>query len=218
MRKVMQLLFLPILFSFFISCEKEPSGSNDSATQAGTVTGKVTDSKGSPLAGVEIVIEHTVWAGTYVYATTDANGYYKAVLPIEPAGSWAAKAQLIRTAYGQDYTFDLAVDKAGTFKNNAATVRNFTWKLNGQKPDASGYYGAHADVYQWGTDVPMTEVKLIFTPNDASDTLIDGSAVPVIERKLEDVGGTFMIKDIPIGRYSVKAVYPGRALLLKNRH
>jgi hypothetical protein len=27
-----------------------------------------------------------------------------------------------------------------------------------------------------------------------------------------------MVKDIPIGKYSVKAIYPGKTLLLENRH
>ena len=27
-----------------------------------------------------------------------------------------------------------------------------------------------------------------------------------------------MVKDIPIGKYLVKAVYPGKTLLLQNRH
>lgn len=217
MKKLLQLL---LLFGFLISfaaCEKEEPISDPPPLQTGAVTGKVTDAKGTPLSGIKIVLEHTVWAGTYVYATTDAAGTYKATLPKEPAGSWTAKAQLKKSAYGQEYTFDLAVDNTAPFKREDATVRNFIWKLSGQKPDGAGYYGAHVDVYQWGTDVPMNEVKLIFTPYDAASTLIDGSAVPTIERAVEDVSGTFMVKDIPIGKYSVKAVYPGKTLLLKNR-
>lgn len=211
------LLLLAFVSTTFTACEKEEPITEGSTSQAGAVTGKVTDAKGAPLAGIKIVLEHTVWTGTYVYATTDAAGNYKANLPKEPAGSWTAKAQIKKSAYGQEYTFDLAVDKTEPFKQNEATVRNFTWKLSGQKPDGAGYYGAHVDVYQWGTDVPMHEVKLIFTPYDAAATLIDGSAVPTIERTVEDVAGTFMVKDIPIGKYAVKATYPGKTLLLKNR-
>jgi hypothetical protein len=62
--------------------------------QTGVVSGKVTDAKGTPLAGIKVVIEHTVWASTYVYATSDANDNYKSGLPAKPAGSWTAKAQL----------------------------------------------------------------------------------------------------------------------------
>ncbi len=78
------------------------------------------------------------------------------------------------------------------------------------------YYGAHVDVYPFGTDVPLEGVKLVFTPTE--NTLIDGSPAATIERTVEDVAGTFMAKDIPIGKYTVKAVYPGKTLLLDNRH
>jgi len=39
-----------------------------------------------------------------------------------------------------------------------------------------------------------------------------------IERSIQDVAGTFMATDIPIGKYTVKAVYAGKTLLLENRH
>ena len=218
MNKVRYALLLLAFFSTsFAACEKDAPITGQPTSQTGTVTGKVTNAKGAPLSGVKIVLEHTVWAGTYVYAITDDEGNYKATLPKEPAGSWTAKAQLKKSAYGQEYTFDLAIDETAPFKHSESTVRNFTWKLSGQKPDGAGYYGAHVDVYQWGTDVPINEVKLIFTPHNAAATLIDGSATPTIERTIEDVAGTFMVKDIPIGNYLVKAAYPGKTLLLKNR-
>jgi hypothetical protein len=69
-----------------------------------------------------------------------------------------------------------------------------------------------------GTDVPMHEVKLVFSPSDASATLIDGSAVTPFERTVENIAGTFMVKDVTIGKYQVKEVYSGKTRLLKNRH
>ena len=95
-------------------------------------------------------------------------------------------------------------------------MRNFTWKLSGSRPGTNGYYGAHVDLYAFGTDAQMDKIKLVLTP--AENTLIDGSAATEIERTVEDVAGTFMVKDVPVGRYSVKAVYPGKTLLLQNRH
>ena len=170
------------------------------------------------MPGVKIVIEHTVWHSTYLYATTAADGYYKAALPAEPAGNWTAKGQVERSAYGQDYTFDLYPANTLTFNKDSSAVRNFTWKLSGERPTHGGYYGAHADLYQFGTDVPMDKVRLVFTPYAGESTLIDGSPAVAIERNVEDIAGTFMVKDIPIGKYSVEAVYLGKTLLLDNRH
>jgi hypothetical protein len=72
------------------------------------------------------------------------------------------------------------------------------------------------DLYAFGTDVQPDQVKIVFTPLEP--TLIDGSTAVSFEKRVEDVAGTFMAKDIPIGKYSIKAIYPGKTLLLKNRH
>jgi hypothetical protein len=210
---------LPALVLFttsFASCKKE-AGTTDSSQAAGHVSGKVTDSRGNIINGAKITIEHTVWYNSYVYATSGADGNYKVDVPSQPAGDWTVKAQLTKSAYGQNYVFDLAADNTNAFNGNNSTVRNFTWKLSGRSGTDS-YYGAHVDLYQFGTDVPMDQVKLVFTPYPGEDKLIDGSAAAAIERNVEDVAGTFMVKDIPIGKYLVKAVHPGKTLLLQNRH
>jgi hypothetical protein len=215
MKTSMYVMVLLLLFSYSLpACKKDSDLPSHSA--AGYVTGKITDAGGHPLSGVKVTIEHTVWANSYVFATTDNNGNYKVAIPAEPAGDWTAKAQLTKSAYGQDYTFDLAPSSTDAFTVNDAVIRNFTWKLSGEKPVAGTYYGAHVDLYQFGTDVPMDKVKLIFTLTE--NTLIDGSPATSIERTAEAIAGTFMVKDIPIGKYTIKAVYPGKTLLLDNRH
>jgi len=212
----MRVLINFLLLLSLAACKKN-SGSTSSADgpSAGAVTGKITDSKGNPLGGIKVTLEHTVWADSYVFATTDNSGHYKATLPAEPAGSWTAKAQLEKTAYGKQYRFDLATDHTDPFTRDQATVRNFTWQLSGQRPDG-GFYGAHVDIYQFGTDVDPGQVKLVFTPVES--TLIDGTPAMALERQVHDVAGTFMVTDVPIGKYTVKAVYPGKTLLLDNRH
>ncbi|TKK66957.1 carboxypeptidase regulatory-like domain-containing protein [Ilyomonas limi] len=213
MKTSMYLMMLLLLFSYSLpACKKD----THPPSSAGYVTGKVTDASGQPLPGVKVTIEHTVWANSYVFATTDNNGNYKVAIPAEPAGDWTAKAQIKKSAYGQDYTFDLAPGSTDAFTVNDAVTRNFTWKLSGEKPAAGTYYGAHVDLYQFGTDAPVDKIKLIFTPTES--TLIDGSPATTIEKTVEDVAGTFMAKDIPIGKYTIKAVYPGKTLLLDNRH
>jgi hypothetical protein len=58
----------------------------------------------------------------------------------------------------------------------------------------------------------------LFTPYPGETNLIDGSVANTFERPVEDVAGTFMAKDIPIGKYTIKALYNGKTLLLNNRH
>ena len=216
MKNAMRLLVVLLLVSSIGACKKE-SGSIDKPA-SGAVTGKVTDLKGNVISDAKIIIEHTVWYDSYVETTSDANGFYKASLPADPAGSWTAKAQLSRSAYGQQYIFDLDPSSTNPFTRDGSAVRNFTWKLSGPRPADGGDYGAHADLYQFGTDVELNKVKLVFTPYPGETTLIDGSTAATIERNVEDVAGTLMVKDIPIGKYLVHAVYPGKTLLLDNRH
>lgn len=221
MKNILSLAFIFLFCSAFIACTKSVEVAHAAAstekqtTTAATVSGTVTDSRGNPLAGVQITIEHTVWQGTYVHAVTNSKGKYKITIPSSPAGSWTAKAKLTKKAYGQQYIFDLDGD-ASPFTQSASVIRNFTWKLSGQKPGTDSYYGAHVDLYQFGTDATMTNVKVVFTP--MLDTLIDGSPAVSFERQVEDVAGTFMAKDVPIGKYMIKAKYPGKTLYLDNRH
>jgi hypothetical protein len=202
----------------FCSCKKDDSTIAPASSKSNMVTGKITDARGYFIPGAEIVSEHTVWYNTYAKGISDAAGLYKITIPAEPAGSWSAKAQISKAAWGQTYIFDLAADKQDPFTAAQGAERNFIWKLSGQRSGTDTYYGAHVDLYQFGVSVPMDEIKLIFTPFPGETTLIDGSPAVAIERNIEDVAGTFMVKDIPIGKYSVKAVHPGKRLLLDYRH
>lgn len=48
--------------------------------------------------------------------------------------------------------------------------------------------------------------------------LIDGTAALPFERAITDVAGTYMVRDVPVGKYMIKASYPGKKILLNNRH
>ncbi|MDH7460594.1 hypothetical protein QEG73_04870 [Chitinophagaceae bacterium 26-R-25] len=212
---------LPLLCSTVVTaCSKNANLPDAPATETknGIVTGLVTDAKNLPVKGANITIEHTVWHSSYLLAASDNAGKYEVQLPDDPAGDWTAKAQFTKTAYGQTYKFDLEPDNTGAFSKASGTIRNFKWKLSGQRPGGTGYYGAHVDLYMFGADVDMTKIKLLFTPYPGETNLIDGTVATVFERPVEDVAGTFMAKDIPIGKYTVKAVYNGKTLLLNNRH
>ncbi|RFM27015.1 hypothetical protein [Deminuibacter soli] len=215
------LWILPFIGStVIIACSKN-AGLPDTpvtGTKNGAVTGIVTDAKNLPVKAANIIVEHTVWYNSYLLAASNNEGKYEVSLPNEPAGDWTAKAQLTKNAYGQTYTFDLEPDNTGAFSKATGAVRNFKWKLSGQRPGSTSYYGAHVDLYMLGTDVNMTKIKLLFTPYPGESTLIDGTVATAFEKPVEDVAGTFMVKDIPIGKYSVKAQYNGKMLLLNNRH
>ena len=215
-------MIIPILYSVILAaCSKTDNDKDTSDTpgsKKGIVSGVVTDGKNLAVKDARITIEHTVWYNSYLFANSDNEGKYQVSLPQDPAGDWTAKAQLTKTAYGQTYKFDLEPDKTDAFNNTGGAVRNFKWKLSGQRPGGTGYYGAHVDLYQFGADVDMTKVKLSFTPYPGETSLIDGTTVTSFERTVEDVAGTFMVKDVPIGKYIVKAVYAGKKLLLNNRH
>jgi hypothetical protein len=215
-------MIIPILYCVVVAACSKTDNDKDATevptSKNGIVSGVVTDSKNLPVKDARVTIEHTVWYNSYLFATSDNEGKYQVSLPQDPAGDWTAKAQLTKTAYGQTYKFDLVPDKTEAFNKAGGAVRNFTWKLNGQRPGGAGYYGAHVDLYQFGADVDMTKVKLSFTPFPGETSLIDGTSAASFERTVEDVAGTFMVKDVPIGKYTIKAVYAGKKLLLNNRH
>lgn len=216
-------MFMPIICSAVLAaCSKNDNDKDGGAgmpgTQKGTVSGVVTDARNQPVKDARITIEHTVWYNSYLFGTSDKDGNYQVLLPDDPAGDWTAKAQLTKTAYGQTYQFDLEPDNTAAFNKASGAKRNFTWKLTGRRPGATGYYGAHVDLYALGTDVDLTKVTISFTPFPGEPGCIDGSTVTAFERPVEDVAGTLMVKDVPIGKYTIKAVYAGKQLLLNNRH
>ncbi len=218
---IYSVLLLFICSSVLTSCSKDGNDKDmpdGPGTEKGMVRGVVIDANNIPLQDARITVEHTVWYNSYLFASSDHEGKYRVSLPDDPAGDWTAKAQLTRTAYGQTYKFDLEPDKTGSFNKASGAERNFKWKLSGQRPDGAGYYGAHVDLYPLGTDVDITKVKLSFIPFPGEASIIDGTVSASFERPVEDIAGTFMVKDIPIGKYIIKVMYAGKKLLLNNRH
>lgn len=209
---------MPLLLTLMLTaCSKPHTPSENQETTAAIVKGRITDSGNRPIKNAKVTIEHTVWHSSYVFAMSDGQGSYQATLPAEPAGDWTAKAQLTISKYGKTYRFDLDPDNTDIFNKSTGAVRNFTWKLSGSRPGGNGYYGAHVDLYQWGTELDLSQVKIQFAPYPG-ESLIDGSMGTSFERQVENIAGTFMVKDIPVGKYIIQAIYQGKKLLLDNRH
>lgn len=219
MKNKLALLFIPIACNLLLAaCTKKDVVSEIPDSGKGTVSGIVMAANNHPIKDAKITVEHTVWHASYVFGNSNAGGKYKILIPDDPAGDWTAKAQITKSAYGRTYVFDLEPDKTETFNQITGAVRNFVWKLSGARPGGTGFYGAHVDLYQFGADVDMTNITVAFTPFPGETNLIDGSVAPSFERPVEDVAGTFMVKDVPVGKYTIKLTYPGKKLLLNNRH
>jgi hypothetical protein len=199
---------------FFLSCTQEIIDVIEPDGKPGQVSGKIMDVNGKGLSDIKIIVEHTVWQNSYIFGKTIADGTYKVDIPNNPAGSWTVKAQKKVQAYGQEFIFDLDSENNAPFTQVDAPKRNFTWKLTGKKPNGQ-YYGAHIDIYPINTDVAIEKVKLELTPIEPN--LIDGSIAKVITRNIENVAGTFMVKDVPIGKYKVKIIYSDKRLTLANK-
>jgi hypothetical protein len=183
--------------------------------EKGIVKGRVTDGANRPLSGVKVVIEHTVFYASYVYATTTADGYYSAKVP---AGSWKASVRIEKSFGGKTYRIDLHPDDPSPFSGTTGAVRNFVWKVSGPRPEG-GFYGSDLAVYnEPGTALMMEDVAIILTPVGES---INGSKGGVIQKSLIDIGGgEDGIRDIPLGQYKITAFTKtnGRKLQIRLRN
>ena len=177
-----------------------PGNPANPVIEKGIVKGRVTDTRGNGIANVKLVIEHTVYYGRYVFATTDQHGYYKTSVP---NGSWQVTSQLERELNGQTYRFDLHPDDPSAFAGTSGAIRNFTWKLQGAKP-GGGFYGSSVAIYpEPGTFPDLSELEITLIP---VGMLADGSVGAVITSSLTDIGGgEDGIPDIPIAKYRVTA-------------
>lgn len=194
------------LLSFLMMLVMTVSAGPDTALQQNTiekkvVKGRVTDATGKPLANVKVVIENTVFYASYIYTVTNTAGYYRVAVP---KGSWKASVKIDKPFEGKLYHFDLHPDNEAPFAGSDGAIRNFSWKLNNEKPDGTGFYGGQVAVYsQPGSSFGMNEVELTLTPNGL---LADGSKGKTITKTLIDIGGgEDGIRDVPIGKYNITA-------------
>lgn len=192
------------------SCQESGARSFNPPVEKGMVSGRATDAKGSPLKNVRIELSHTVWSDKKLSARTDENGFYSVTLPAEPRGNWTIQALHITEAYGRQYHFILDASDNSSFGGVRGAIRNFTWKLLGEH--IGGQYGGEVEVYSTGQSIPLDNVKLIFTPTE--EFLVDGSEAKTLEKTLENVNGRFRAGFVPVGKYTVQAVYKGKILKL----
>ncbi|HVF96390.1 MAG TPA: carboxypeptidase-like regulatory domain-containing protein [Flavisolibacter sp.] len=212
MKRLIAALFIS---SFWLSaCANSEATPQPSRTEKGIVKGRVTDGNDRPIAGAKVVIENTVFYASYVYATTNADGYYSAQVP---AGSWKASVRIEKKFAGKTYRIDLHPDDPSPFAGTKGAVRNFVWRIKGPRPEG-GFYGSDLAVYnEPGTRLLLEDVIITLTP---VGELINGGKGGVIQKSLVDIGGgEDGIQDIPLGQYEIRANNKsGKKLLIRLRN
>lgn len=204
------IFFSALLIFSIINCSCGKS-LIENGSDSGYATGKVIDTKGNPLAGVEVAIENTLLGNNAsANGVTDNNGLYK--IKLSNVGSFHASAYFTKEFNGKQYRLELNCSSNDAFGNEGA-VRNFQWKLTGSKPiTLDGFYGATLELYnEPGYYVNEDDIILTLTPIGA---LIDGSIGSTII-KSPVVASYAFVYDIPLGRYKVSATYNGAPLRLK---
>ena len=173
----------------------------------GYATGTVVDTRGNPIAGAKILLDNTVFYASHVSGSTADDGTYR--LKVQP-GAWRAYASIKKDYNGRTYSLELHPDSADSFDDGGA-VRNFTWRLEGRKPDSEwGYYGGLVKVFtDYGFHDDLENIELTLAP---AGPLIDGSDGSTLVLRPGDHYWPQLayLEDIPIGRYAVTAVLKGQ--------
>ena len=151
-------LYLPLLAALALPALTACGTDAPAARQeTGYATGLVMDTNGKPVAGARILLDNTVFYASYINGSTGADGTYR--LKVQP-GAWRAYATIQKEYNGRTYSLDLHPDSADSFDDSGA-VRNFTWKLEGRKPDNNwGYYGGLVKVFD---ETRFHEREAVFT-------------------------------------------------------
>jgi hypothetical protein len=182
---------------------------------AGKVAGTATDSRGQPLPGAEIDICNPVYFNSCVKGKTAPDGRYS--IDLQPVNVWTASGSLTKTFNGKSYCFDLRPSSTNSFSSSDGAIRDFDWKVSGQRPDRSAtdeaisYYGASVAV-QVRDGIPVADYKYVEVTFAPQGALVDGSVGETLTAKVGD-WKWWTIGNIPLARYTVTAAYapPGAA-------
>lgn len=192
------------------ACEENsivtPPGSGGNG-KAGYVIGTVTDPQGKPLSRATVYIDHTVITGNGPEVSTKTDGSYQVQL-LGGIGEWIAKGYMLKQYNNRIYKLLLDPENPEPFTAEEKPVRNFQWKLTGHVPDLSLdlYYGGTVEMYRDPNVDGLNDNENIEFTLTPVGPLIDGSAGKTLKVQSAKRYNTFL-KDIPIGRYKISAVY-----------
>lgn len=186
------------------------------AEEKGYIKGVIIDPQGRPVQGADIVIDNTLIYNSNLLSKTDAAGTYR--VQLSGNFTWKAYASFDKLYNGKTYTFDLHPENNEAFTSDGG-IRNFQWKLMGQKAGTSSspsYYGSTIQLRP-AIGSPTLSENITFTLTPVGP-LVDGSTGQTLNLKsgAPQTPGYLKLLDIPLGRYLVKATYQGRQLPLKN--
>ncbi|GAB4025368.1 carboxypeptidase-like regulatory domain-containing protein [Spirosoma gilvum] len=195
-----------------------PNPGTGTTGQDGYLTGKVTDPQGKPLSKATVFIDHTVFSGDGPEVKSASDGSYK-IQMINLAGEWIAKGYILKQYNDRVYKIQLHPENDDPFTSDEKPVRNFQWKLTGHIPDLSLdlYYGGTMEMSRdLNADDLYDNENIEFTLTPVG-SLIDGSTGKVLKLQAKKRYQT-EIKDIPMGRYKVTAIYKptGEQLWVRN--
>jgi hypothetical protein len=200
------------------------SGFTDAVAQPvptpNVVQGVVSTMEGKPIAGARIRIAGATGAGrgTSITAKTDANGRYRATVPL---GHYNVDGFVDLQFDGQTYK-ELWLDRGDApcerVMSDKGIIRNFVLRTSGPKRCTNGVNSRNPDAYYGAYITAMSSAF----PDDAVITFTLTPAAPLadgtkgrtltIERTgaaLKKGGGpieeTSFLHDIPLGRYSITA-------------
>lgn len=208
MESIQNYLVMLLCLLVTIGCDKEGPGPDDTQAEQGYAQGKVVDTQGKPLQGVEVVIDNTMIYNSSLVVFTDANGFYKVKLP--KVGTFSASASIQRNLNNKRYTLALHPDNPEEFSIDGA-VRNFEWKLTGARgSEAQGRYGATVSLNKYVLSQVYDSENIEFTLVPKG-TLIDGSVgkTLVMRPGQPHTQEYDYLTDIPLGRYEMTANYKG---------
>lgn len=204
MKKKWKTILVGLLLTVLYACAKDSEGQQ--GAEDGYATGKVVNSQGKPIAGAKILLDNTMYYASYIHGTTQADGRYKIKVK---DGVWRTFAYVESSYNGKTYRMELYPDKTDSFSEEGAE-RNFTWKLEGRMPwEAESYYGGSITLStDFDFEDDIEDVELHFKP---LGILIDGSTGSdfILQFGHQKWTNRYELMDIPIGRYSVKAVLKG---------
>ena len=206
------------------------------APKPGKVRGYVKDWSGKPLAGAEIGIRASYFAGSYSggQGKTDANGYYDLAPPKGMAHFYNAGYQI---EYGDgvaavslhpaDGKLDSFVTTDGAVENFVLLPYGITSRENLQQSShlPSTFYGGAIFFNWYGVEAndnnapafALREGSLLEITLTPEGKMLDGSAgQTIVIRKTLGASGGFRVHNIPLGRYRISVEANGKSLKVKD--
>jgi len=184
--------------------------------KAGTVSGRVTDQSGAPVAGVNIEVVYQTYnsddlpyggASIKESAVTDRDGRYSISTDNLPPGEYSANAFQTITNGGREINIDFQPEDKSTFASNADTVRNFT----------GGYYESSDDnAYGNGGIFVVNNAIGDFTDlTGAEVTLVNAETSQSYTKTVRSTGEGLVVTGLPFGTYHASVTLNGQPLQIK---